>query len=80
MDEYTGVARSAALFVFVQGQHQLIIKNLLSYGCLATDTNGAEIFSIEELFLILWIILRVINHVDIYTDEAKARWVKLLRS
>lgn len=50
MDEYTGVARSAALFVFVQGQHQLIIKNLLSYGCLATDTNGAEIFSIEELF------------------------------
>ena len=51
MDEYTGVARSAALFVFVQGQHQLIIKeDLLLYGCLATDTSGAEIFSIEELF------------------------------
>lgn len=37
-----------------------------------TDTNGAEIFSIEELFWILWIILRVINHVNICTDEAKA--------
>ena len=51
MDEYTGVARSAASFVFFQDQHQLIIKeDLLLCGCLATDTSGAEIFSVEELF------------------------------
>ena len=46
MDESTDVTGIAVLLVFVRHQHQLIIEEDLLCECLATNTSGAEIFSV----------------------------------